>query len=86
MATLVAGVCGVETVLADDESATVVAAAALDFGVSFTDGFVELADLSVDVSVSSAKPLIRSTAFVKLAKLSDDVSLPKVSNENIIEM
>lgn len=71
--------------VSDDDSATVVAAAALDFGVSFTDGFVELADLSMDVSVSSAKPLIRSTAFVKLAKLSDDVSLPKVTNEKLKE-
>lgn len=66
-------------VLIDDESATVpvaAAAAAVAFGVSFTDGFFELTDLSIDVSVSSDKPLIFSTAFAKFERLSDDVSLP----------
>lgn len=82
VATLAAGVCGVETVCFDDESATV----AVDFGVPFTDGFVELSGLSIDESVVSDKPLIFSTAFAKLARLSDDVSLPIELNKTTIEM
>lgn len=71
---LATGVCGVDIVLIDDESAAVVVAA---FDISFTDDFFELSGLSIDVSVSSDIPLIFSTAFAKFARLSDDVSLPR---------
>lgn len=73
--TFATGVCGVVVLFIDDESAAVFDDAA-PFGVSFTDDFVEFTGLSIDVSVSSDKPLIFSTAFAKFARLSDDVSLP----------